>query len=84
MDSEDEMQAALDGISNEPKPAGKSLTYHTYEMIRVLLNRLETSGENLLAYADDTGVTELGGESHTLKYDSDQAQWVITPGRSEE
>lgn len=56
--------------------------FDTYKMVCQLLNQLEAMGENLLAYGDENGLTELGGENHTLRYDNDLGKWTIQPGRS--
>jgi hypothetical protein len=63
----------------EDKPT--TLEFDTYEMVANLLNRLESKGENLLAAYDETGSTELSGETHSLVFDMDSARWVIKDGR---
>jgi hypothetical protein len=96
MDSEDEMERALnreaqEATGNSPPEDGlfevpveskpTTLEFDTYEMVANLLNRLESKGENFLAAYDETGSTELSGETHSLVFDMDSARWVIKDGR---
>lgn len=96
MNSEDEMEAALEsaasrtGNSDEvgqiefnlvDKVEPTTLQNEIYILLGDLMNRLELMGENLIVYFDlETGDMELSGDSHTVKYDSLSERWVIIPG----
>lgn len=65
-----------------PEEKITSLQFDMYEMVANLLNRLELLGENLLADYDETGNTQLGGESHTLVFSMESLMWEIKEGRT--
>jgi hypothetical protein len=55
--------------------------FEIYKMVAHLLNQLDDMGENLIAFCDDSGETELSGAQHAVRYDQETNKWVMGSGR---